>query len=74
MAKKNQPAQVAPAVVAPAQLKIAFDAWWAMNEKKIPPQHHKEIIWADFRSRGLTKMETKQSYNEAINKYGLKLS
>jgi hypothetical protein len=56
------------------QSKVAFDAWWAMNEKNIPAHHHKEIVQADFSARGLTSMETTQAYNEALKKYGLKLN
>jgi hypothetical protein len=58
---------------APQQPKVDFDAWWAMNEKKIPVQHRKEIIQADFRARGLSTKETIQSYNEGLKKYGVKL-
>jgi hypothetical protein len=79
MAKKKQTEQpaaqpmVQAAPMAPQPVKVAFDAWWAMNETKIPVQHHKEIILADFRARGLSLKETIKSYNEALNKYGLKL-
>jgi hypothetical protein len=45
-----------------------------MNEKKIPTQHYKEIVKADFSARGLTSMETSQAYHEALKKYGLKLN
>lgn len=51
--------------------KISFDVWFFT--KKIPLHHAKEIIWADFKSRGLSKMETKSSYDKALLKYGLKL-
>jgi hypothetical protein len=58
---------------APLPMKVAFDAWWAMNEKKIPERHRKEIILADFRARGLSLKETIQSYDEGLKRYGLKL-
>lgn len=58
---------------APQQPKVDFDAWWAMVENKIPVQHRKEIILADFGARGLSVKETMQSYNEGLKKYGLKL-
>jgi hypothetical protein len=54
-----------------AQPKVDFDAWWAMNEKKIPLQHRKEIVLADFRARGLSLKEPTQAYNNALKKYGL---
>jgi len=53
--------------------KIDFNVWFAMREKKIPSQHLREIIWADFRSRGLSAKETLESYDKAIKAYGLKL-
>jgi arginine/lysine/ornithine decarboxylase len=60
--------------VAPLQPKIDFDAWWALVENKIPTHHNREVIKADFRGRGLSSQETMQAYNEALGKYGLKLS
>ena len=53
--------------------KVDFDAWWAMVENKIPVQHRKEIILADFGARGLSKRESLQAYHNALNKYGVKL-
>ena len=61
------------AAQAPQPVKVDFDAWWAMNESKIPPQHHKEIVKADFCARGLSLRESMQSYSEALKKYGVKL-
>ena len=58
---------------APKPMMVDFDAWWAMVENKIPVQHRKEIILADFGARGLTKRETMQAYHNALNKYGVKL-
>ena len=54
-------------------MKVDFDAWWALNEKKIPQHHRKEVVKADFTARGLSSKETMKAYNEALNKYGLKL-
>lgn len=53
--------------------KIEFNVWFAMREKKIPPQHMREIIWADFKGRGLKPKETLATYDAALLKYGLKL-
>ena len=76
MARKKEdmktPAKVVVAL-APQPMKVDFDAWWAMNENKIPQQHRKEIILADFRARGLSLKETMQSYHDALKKYGVKL-
>jgi hypothetical protein len=53
---------------------IEFDAWWATVEKRIPLQHCKEIIVADFKGRGLSLQEAASSYDEALKEYGLKLN
>lgn len=52
---------------------VDFNVWFAMREKKIPAQHLREIIWADFRGRGLSKKETVATFDEALAKYGIKL-
>ncbi len=52
---------------------VSFDVWYAMREKKIPPQHLREIIWADFRGQGLSKRETVATFDTALAKYGVKL-
>jgi hypothetical protein len=53
--------------------KIDFDAWFAMRSKQISKQHHKEIIKADFKSRGLQQNESLEDFDEALRKYGIKL-
>lgn len=58
---------------APEPMKVDFDAWWAMVEKKIPEHHRKEVIQADFRARGLSPRESLKAYHEGLEKYGLKL-
>ncbi len=52
---------------------VSFDVWFAMREKKIPAQHLREIIWADFRGRGLSKKDTVAAYDAALAAYGIKL-
>ena len=52
---------------------VEFNVWFAMREKKIPAQHLREIIWADFRGRGLSDKETLATYDDALAKYGVKL-
>jgi hypothetical protein len=51
--------------------KMDFAAWY--YSKKIPKMHTKEIIFADFKARDLTKEETKEKFDEALKKYGLDL-
>jgi hypothetical protein len=70
MAKTNLKEQAAEA---PKPSKVDFDAWWAMREKKVPTQHLKEIVLADFQARQLSLKETLQTYDEALRKYGVKL-
>jgi hypothetical protein len=53
--------------------KVDFDVWFALREKKIPTQHLREIIWADFRGRGLLAKETISTYDGALAMYGVKL-
>lgn len=53
--------------------KIDFDGWWAARAKLIAPQHHKEIVKADFGGRGLTTMETMEDFDDALREYGIKL-
>lgn len=52
---------------------VGFDVWFAMREKKIPSQHLREIIWADFKGQGLSNRETLAVYDAALAKYGVKL-
>jgi hypothetical protein len=52
---------------------IDFNVWFAMREKKIPSQHLREIIWADFVGQGLSGHEEMSVYDIALAKYGVKL-
>lgn len=52
---------------------VEFEVWFAMREKRIPPQHLREIIWADFKGRGLGKTATVEAYDAALAAYGVKL-
>lgn len=51
-----------------------FDTWYAARHLKIPQQHRKEVLKADFRGRGLKEPASMQDYDEALQKYGVKLS
>lgn len=53
--------------------KVDFEEWYAIRKALIPGQHHKEILKADFKGRGLGLCETIRSFDEALNKYGVKL-
>lgn len=52
---------------------IDFDAWFCLRQDSIPGHHHKEIILADFKARGLSTLETMSSFDEALRLYGIKL-
>ena len=45
----------------------------ALKGLKIPRQHHKEIILADFKGRGLSRCESAEDFDAALQKYGVKL-
>lgn len=74
MAKKQKQSQkvAAPAPVLPPG--VDFEVWWAKAQKRIPQQHRKEIVLADFKARGLSMRETTETYNAALEKYGVKLA
>lgn len=79
MAKKDEKRQQSAKAKAPAQeqarpSKMSFDAWWAVTAKKIAEHHRKEIVFADFKARGLSANETMAAYNNALQRYGVKLS
>lgn len=85
---ESQEEEAAPAeeVVAPAPVaivpvpkkeaapKVDFDAWFAMRGAKIPGRHHKEIIKADFKGRGLGQYESLQDFDKALKQYGINLA
>jgi hypothetical protein len=52
---------------------VDFDAWFAAREAKIPPQHRKEILKADFKARGVPTIATMSAFDEALRKYGVTL-
>ncbi len=55
----------------PVAEKIFFDQWWANVSSRIPATHHKEVIFADFKARGLTLRESTADYEIALKMYGL---
>lgn len=69
---ESKPQEQEKAPPAPVE-KVDFDAWYALREGRIARQHHKEIIKADFRARGLSQHESMDDFDEALRKYGVKL-
>ena len=53
--------------------KITFDSWYHQRKNKIPKQHMKEILLADFKSRGLDEESTMEMYDKALKIYGVRL-
>lgn len=73
MAKKERmmPQQ---ATVEQSEELVEFETWHASRGPKIPQHHHKEILKADFKARGLCDMATMKDFDEALTKYGVKLA
>jgi hypothetical protein len=52
---------------------VSFDSWYHQRKSKIKKCHMKEIIWADFVSRGMGKRAKMDEYDKALGLYGVKL-
>lgn len=61
------------AMVKEASPKVDFDVWFVMRNSKIPKTHHKEVIMADFKGRGLSQCESLEDFDAALKKYGINL-
>lgn len=70
--KRQEAMKTAPKTV--KALRMDYDSWYALRSGGIPKHHMKEIIWADFTGRGLSEQEECSAYDEALGKYGVKLS
>ena len=58
-------------VIAPEEV-LSFDQWWmSMNRTRDLRPSLKEIVWADFNARGLTKQETAKKYDEGLKIFGI---
>jgi len=64
-------AEAAPKEKAPR--KVSFDSWYHLRKMKIPQHHMKEIIWAYFKSRGLSTKETIEKFDKELKRYGIAL-
>ena len=60
-------------IVTPAgeENKVSFDQWWMMINKsaKLKPWM-KEVVFADFKGRSLSREETMEKYNWALRQFG----
>jgi hypothetical protein len=51
---------------------VSFDQWWMMVAHKVKMRPHlKEILWADFNARGLSRNETEQKYDDTLRIFGV---
>lgn len=71
---EEQPAVEQQEAPVAEELLVEFDAWFASRASKIPTQHHKEILKADFKARGLGQMASLEQYDDALKRYGVKLA
>lgn len=53
--------------------KVEFDTWFYLRSEHIPGHHMKEVVLADFKARKLTKLETPETFDKALESYGIKL-
>jgi hypothetical protein len=59
-------------IIEAPELEMEFGTWFHSRTSKIPAIHLKEIIWADFKARGLKNKELAYVYDEALKVYGIK--
>lgn len=58
---------------APEEL-VDFDTWYAAREAAIPAHHYREILKADFVGRKVPAQATMGEFDNALEKYGVKLA
>jgi hypothetical protein len=72
---KNKNAQ--PRAEEPSSPEVAetmeFETWFAKREDDIPKHHHREILVADFKSRGLGQCHSMEEWDAALRKYGVNI-
>ena len=76
MERKKRDAAHKAAAAKPAQpngREVSFDEWYMMRSAAIPKVHRKEMLKADFKGRGLGNKAELTRYDEALEKYGVKL-
>ena len=56
-----------------ADKRVSFDSWYHQRNNKIPKIHRKEVLMADFESRGLKKEASMEEYDKALKLYGVEL-
>jgi hypothetical protein len=56
----------------PQESRINFEAWFHMRKQLMSAVHKKEVIMADFKSRGLESEATVEQFDRALRLYGIK--
>ena len=75
---KEETKPVIPKVNVPVEpSKVSFEQWWLKLQrkrekagKKKVPEHYREVVWADFNSRGSKENETAKRFNELFELFG----
>ena len=70
---KEQKKAKAAKVEAPKDKELDFDAWHSMRRHQIGSTHFKEVILVYMKSIGLSTKETTETYDAALERYGIKL-
>ena len=54
--------------------RLSFEQYWMLLTRRKPELKAwlKEIIWADFKARGLSDSELLSTYDDALEKFGIK--
>lgn len=55
------------------KVKVSFDSWFHLRKDKIASCHHREILMADFKARGLKDEAAMEEFDKALELYGIKL-
>lgn len=53
---------------------VSFDQWFHLRKDQIPSRHMKEILIADFKSRGIEDTATMEQFDKTLALYGVKLN
>lgn len=74
MESKKREEQAQNTTITSQEQTISFDQWWMGASRKLKLKYHmKEIIWADFKARGLKRNEKRERFDEACGLFGYKI-
>lgn len=70
--KKRSAALVEASISNPDPEGLSFEQWWMITNNVKPMRAHmKEILQAEFKSRGLKSHASKEQFDEALKRFGL---